>query len=617
MAFTKRAATGKSAKPVDSTRPTKTARGWQHRYGVVLQEPVEEWRLELICWSQRVATGIDASEHLKRAVAALCPSVIANPWQERMFRSLTDERFVDRIGDTTIRLLPWVGPGAASKTFNAGVGSFFFWLADPARTAVALTTTSKGKMRQRVWPVIQECYREAKDAIARAGMCEPNMLNSTMELQANYGDSKHAIFGQAVEMGELAAAVEKLKGLHAPRIMLVIDEAPGTPEAIFRTIPNMQKGCRELVIVVTGNGPMTHFDCFSRICKPVNGWKSITSNDDEWETDAIPAFQLPKARCLHFSGAKSPNVIAGKTIYPFLYTWEDWQRSQRDPLRKGTAEYYSQDLGFWPPEGFLRTVLTEELIEQGGARGRIEFVGTTTPIGSLDSGFGGDACKLRLGRMGKKGDGKLAVQIEETFTIPILVDLVDSSGKKIPAEYQIWNFTRPHVERLKMQPHCFGVEATGTGRGVAAVMTQEWGEVVWVESGGKPTDMPASEEDERPARDVYDRKITELWFSVQAFVKGGHIGGLTEDDCEQFCARLYDFVSKKYVLEKKEDLKPRLGRSPDDADSCAVLVHVARLLGMATRGPRGDRMLSMWDKEIRLQQRVYAEDALYQEETPA
>jgi hypothetical protein len=443
------------------------------------------------------------------------------------------------------------------------------------------------------------------------------MLNSTMELQAIKGDSKHAIFGQAVEQGEIGPAVERLKGVHCPRIMLVIDEAPGTPEAIFQTIPNMAKGCQELIVLTIGNGPMTHFDCFSRCCKPVNGWKSVGVESSEWETASVPEFQLPKGICLHFDGAKSPNVVAGRTLYPFLYSWEDWQRTLRDPNIQRTAGFFSQDRGFWPPEGFLRTVLTEEMIEQGGARGQLVFNGPTTPIGSVDTGFGGDACVLRFGRLGMIEGGKLAVQIDESLIIPIFIDAIDAQGRKMPAEYQISAFIKPEAEKRKVKPHCFGVEATGTGRGAAAVLTQEWGEIVWVESGGKPSDMPASEEDARPSAQVYDRRITELWFSVQAFVKGAQLGGLTEDDCTQFCARQYDFVSKKYILEKKEDLKPRLGRSPDDADSVAVLVEVARQLGMHTRGPRGERMMSMWDREILIQQKVYAENSLYQEEQPA
>lgn len=600
---------------VSPQKPERVPGGWKHRYGLIVDRLLPDWHVELLCWRERHDSGLPPTEHLRRCLAILQPESIWHPWRERRFASLSEESYADHVGQTTIRNIAWVGPGAGGKTNDAGVFAFHYWLADPANTSIALTSTSKSKMRQRVWPLIQECFRSARDHLEAEGRCDPHMLNSTMELQSIKGDSKHAIFGQAVEMGEVSAAVEKLKGVHCPRIMLVIDEAPGTPEAIFATIPNMLKGCRELIVLTIGNGPMTHFDCFSRVCRPIGGWKAVGVESDEWPTNGVPEFQLPKGICLHFDGAKSPNVLAGKTLYPFIYTLEDWQRASGNPQIVGTAAYFSQDRGFWPPEGFLRTVLTEELIEQGGARGEMTFVGTTTPVGSLDTGFGGDACVLRFGKMGRLGNGRLAVQIEERFVIPIKADVLDGEGRKLPAEYQIANFVQPLAIERKVKPHCFGVEATGTGRGAAAVLTQQWGEIVWVESGGKPSDMPASEEDLRASNQVYDRRITELWFSVQSFVKGSQIGGLTEDDCIQFCARQYDFVAKKYVLEKKEDLKPRLGRSPDDADSVAVMVEVARRLGMATRGPRGERMMNQFSREITLQQAVYDETKLYGAET--
>lgn len=590
---------------------------WLHAYGLVSNVKLADWQVELLCWRERFDSGIEPVEHFRRALAILQPESLWHPWRDRRFNSLCDDAWADKIGSTTIRNISWVGPGAGGKTNDAGVFAFHYWLADPTNTSIALTSTSKQKMRQRVWPLIQECWRNAKVAMEALGHCDPHMLNSTMELQAVKGDSKHAVFGQAVEQGEIGPAVERLKGVHCKRIMLVIDEAPGTPEAIFRTIPNMAKGCTELIVLLIGNGPMTHFDCFSRCCKPVGGWKSIGVESDDWETAGVPEFQLPNGRCLHFDGAKSPNVEAGRTIFPFLYSWEDWQRTFRDPLVQRTAEFFSQDRGFWPPEGFLRTVMTEEMIELGNARGKVEFIGPTTPIGSVDTGFGGDACVLRFGRMGRMASGKLAVQIEERMVIPILVDAMDADGKRLPAEYQIANFIKPLAEERKVLPHCFGVEATGTGRGAAAVLLQLFGEIVWVESGGKPSDMPASEEDARPSHQVYDRRISELWFSVAAFVKGAQLGGLTEDDCTQFCARQYDFVSKKYVLEKKEDLKPRLGRSPDDADSVAVLIEVARQLGMHTRGPRGDRMMGQWDNVIQLNQNIVDENSLYLPEEAA
>lgn len=588
---------------------------YKHKYGACYPSPMPEWWLELHLWGERFDSGLDPVEHLRRYFHLVHPDCAWHEWREQRFKSLTDDEFAHKSGGITIRNVAWVGSGAAGKTNDAGDFAFAWWLFDPANSTVILTSTAKGKIKQRVWPLIQGRYVEAKQIWEEHRITGPHMLNSTMELQCVKGDSKHAVFAQAVEPGELAQAIEKVKGVHCPRIMLVIDEAPGTPEALFHCIPNMQKGCTELVVLSIGNGPMTHLDCFSRVCTPVGGWGAVSVDTDAWTTRAVPEFQLPKGRCLHFDGTKSPNVKARKTIFPFLYTWENWQLAQANPEFQRTAAFYSQDRGFWPPEGFLKTVLTEEQIERGNARGSVLFAGPTIPMGSLDSGFGGDNCTLRWGRRGKLADGRMAAQIEERIVIPILVDAVDPlTGKKIPAEYQIAKIVMEGAEKRNVKPEDFGIEATGTGRGAAAVLTQEWGEIVWVESGGRPSEMPASEEDPRPAREVYDRRITELWFSVQAFVKGSQIGGLTDDDVIQFCARQYDFVSKKYVLEKKEDLKPRLGRSPDDADALAIFIEVCRKHGMATQGPRGERMISQWDKEIKIQQRLYNDDSLYQPE---
>ncbi len=595
--------------------PKKTARGYLHKYGVLCSAPLEPWRLELICWYKRHQTGLSPYQHLRRAAEILVPDSLWHPWREDRFKSLCDDDDAYKIGDVTIRNQAWAGPASAGKTNDAAFFAYLYWLAAPDITYVILTSTSRKKIQQRAWSVIQECHLAASSILVEGDSCG-HLLNSTMELQAEKGDSKHAIFAQAIEGGEVNKAVQNLLGVHAPRICVIIDEAPGTPEPIYHTISNMLKGAQEVVIISIGNGPQTRLDCFSRVCTPLAGWDSITVDSSKWKTAARPEFQLPPGVCLHFDGTKSPNVIAKKTIFPFLYTYEDWLRVKDDPDAQRTVSFWSQDRGFWPPEGFVNTLLTVELIERCGARGKVAFDGATTPIGGLDSGFGGDKCILRFGRLGHTRSGAQAVQLDERIEIPILVDARDSDGKPVPAEYQIAERVEREARLRGVAPMNFGIEATGTGRGAAAVLTQEWGEVIWVESGGRPSELMASEEDERPAREVYDRRITELWFSVQAFVKGKQLGGLLEDDVQQFCARTYVFQSKKYSIEKKEDLKLRIGRSPDDADSVAVVIEVARQRGMHTRGPRTDRIAKRFAGELEAQTALYNPDTFYQPEAP-
>lgn len=607
----------KPSKPPPGTPVYIPGKGYRHRYGVLSKYPLSEWNVDLQSWARRLDTGLDHVAHLKRCVERLQPGSAWHEWREARFRSLTDARYAHRVGDSLVYNISWVGAGAAGKTADAGCFAFHWWLASPSSSCVALTSTSKQKMRQRVWPIIQECWMNAKQRMEEEGMRDgPHMLNSTMELRADRTDAKHAIFGQAVEAGELGTAIERLKGVHADRIMLVIDEAPGVQEALYHVISNQLKGCREYILVNIGNGPLTRIDPFSRVCTPYDGWSSITVDSEEWRTRAVPEYQLPPGWCLHFDGTKSPNVRAGKTLYPFLYKWEDWLRVRDDPLIQRTPEFWSQDRGFWVPEGFVNTVLSEELIEQGGARGQVAFDGPTHPAGSIDPAYGGDDCMLRFGRIGKLASGAMAVQVDERIVVPLQVDARDRQGRKLTVDQQIADLVINEARKRGVRPEYFGVEATGVGRSVAAFLTQQWGEIVWVESGGRPSELRASEEDERTARDVYDRRITELWFSVAAFVRGRQIGGLHQQDVIEFCSRTYDYVNKKYYLEKKEDLKTRLGHSPDSADSVSILIEVARRHGMETRGPRGERVLSMWDTVINENSRLYDERSMYQPEVP-
>ncbi len=73
--------------------------------------------------------------------------------------------------------------------------------------------------------------------------------------------------------------------------------------------------------------------------------------------------------------------------------------------------------------------------------------------------------------------------------------------------------------------------------------------------------------------------------------------------------REYQMRGKKVAIERKEDLKKRLGRSPDYADSCAILIDLAVTRGLVTgQGTKSGTRSPAWK---RLQRRA---NALYDDE---
>src|SRR6185295_11130525 len=115
---------------------------------------------------------------------------------------------------------------------------------------------------------------------------------------------------------------------------------------------------------------------------------------------------------------------------------------------------------------------------------------------------------------------------------------------------------------------------------VFAIISAEWSpEIIRVEWGGKASDLPSSTNDGRPSHELYDNRVTELWFKAREFLEAGQLKGLYVDAVKQFCSREYVTRGKKYLLSTKDECKKKLGYSPDCGDSVAGLIEVARRNG--------------------------------------
>ena len=224
-------------------------------------------------------------------------------------KTINDDKYVVRRGNSTFRCLALAGCATSGKTFAAGLFASAWWAVDPLNSIVILTSTTKEMIRRRVWPIVQQHAHSAQDAVTGQKLIMGHLLEGNKTtLQAERGNDKHAIFAQAVAQGETSKAVENIKGQHAPRILIVVDEATGTPEAILQTIPNLRKSCQEFIIIVIGN-PVSPLDPHGRICEPANGWESVTVDSQSWRTAGVPEWQIEPGVCLHFG---SPPIVTGK-----------------------------------------------------------------------------------------------------------------------------------------------------------------------------------------------------------------------------------------------------------------------------------------------------------------
>jgi hypothetical protein len=132
--------------------------------------------------------------------------------------------------------------------------------------------------------------------------------------------------------------------------------------------------------------------------------------------------------------------------------------------------------------------------------------------------------------------GNLRIVCDEILNLP-----VSASDPTNPAEYQIAAKVRELCKARGIAPDEFVVGSTGIGRGVGAVLQREWSpRIQIVDENGAPSEMIVSQENPRPAKEIYDRKVTELWFGVREFVEADMIRGLDRQTANQLCSRTYE-----------------------------------------------------------------------------
>jgi hypothetical protein len=386
-------------------------------------------------------------------------------------------------------------------------------------------------------------------------------------------------------------------------MLLVVDEAETTPPAIFETLTNLRKGCMEFILLTIGNS-VSPLDPHGQICEPVDGWDSVNVDSEEWPTAGVANWNIDPGYCMHFDGARSPNVVAEKTKWPFLYSRENWIKANENPDYLNSLGYWSHERGWWPPEGTINRIMSPQIIVKNNARGRFTWISRRDPCAFIDPAFGGDGAILQFGDTGlieTDSGAREALQLTEYIEVSPKV----TSPNEV--DYQIAERCIEECKKRGVRPVRFGSDATGTGRGVAGIIAQKWSmDVIRVEFGMKPTMRITSITDMRPAVDMFGDFVSEMWWAVREFTSAGLIRGFYDEAITQFTSREYVLIAgRKIKMMDKRKTKDRIGKSPDHADSVAGLLEVARRNGLSlSKGGQGT-ISATWKRIVKRASNVY------------
>jgi len=518
-------------------------------------------------------------------------------WTTRMIDALCEEQWIGV-----------AGAAGSAKTYNSAGFACVWWLCNPTESSVIFCSTTAKALRKRGWADVQKFH----DAIT--GPKLGNLVNSTMQWQAVRGDDRHAIMGIAVEEGEATKIADNIKGVHTRRQLVIVDEATRVPPAIYDACTNLWSYPREFILVLMGN-PRQRLDEFGKFCEPLNGWDSVTVDTEEWET--TPKINGKTGIVIRFDAERSPNIVEGKVVSKHLPTKEKVEAARNKAGSSDTPTYWSNQRGFWCPEGISKTVITETMLISCDAYGRHAFTGDQfVIIGVLDPARLGDRPTIRYAALGKVTGGiwgielmpPIVVQLKANATLPIAYQLIEQVKRNS-------NEVMYRGIKYRCDPKNFGIDIGGGGAELTDVLEQEWSkDVVRIGFGESASQDACSFEDHRPACEVYDNRRAEMYYRFASAVLSKQIRGLDIPSAKELVMIESDESKKRILLITKKLFRKQYGFSPDLADTAVMVLEMARRRGftLAARGITQDRIVEV-SEVFEKSQKVF-EDVTYEAE---
>lgn len=538
------------------------------RYGLVWDRKLtNDLNLELACYRDPVKypTGKTREFHMKQAFRMVWPEFLWNDWCELQMWAYCNFRCVPVIGHTR-----------ASKTFFTAHFALLDYLAAPPLTATTFTTTKFDALKTRMWGDMLRAIESAHLAVKQGIMDVFKVTNTSNELKLQIADKtvlgqdKFMIQGVATDSADASAG--KIRGQHADRRRIVGDEAQDIPAAIFMAILNGASAQDFLAILLTN--PVEKESEFAKWCEPKAGWDSISDTDLFWPTKMLDGM------CLHLDGLQSPNIKAKKTIHPHMLD-QKYVDSVRDAAGEDSLEWWMYVRGFFPPDGIVARIWPSSAIE--AAKRHIEFDFAPTPCATLDPAFDSDDCVLHFGERGMMRGSKPACRATESVRIKF-----KTGPNELPKDYQVADQVKALCIARGVAPEEFIMDQTGNARGVLAILRVKWSpKVQGIYYGGEATERPIRTDDVKPAKEVVKYFVSELWFRASFLAQSGCLGGLQNCDpktIEDLSARWYTIRQfgdvKLMIAEPKDEMKKRLGRSPDYGDAFCQFAELMARQGM-------------------------------------
>jgi len=541
---------------------------------------------------------MDACRHRRNAMELLFPQRIWHEWRDQRMAS------VQECLQKGIQELAWIGSSNSNKTADMADIALTLWWAKPELTSVYVTSPYETATELGLWAYIREQFNEAKDQHPKLPG-KPRLTDNSIVLHERNPRS----FIRLATVDQVGKLVGKKSRKFDEGVMIILaDEFPAfTPVAarnFLATTANIWS-VPNLLIIYAGNFASTG-DGLGIAVDPDED--DIPGGYDGFDADKHFRWRTKRGGlCLRFDGLQSPNVKAGRDIYPFLTTIDYIGKLARLPggLRSPEAMRYIRSAPILSLAEF--TVTNGERLRAGGCFDDYVWTGDEiTKLAFCDPGFGGDACVIQKFRMGWQslpagGRRQILALWEEPDYLPIAVGLKDEFGTSIPAEVQVARGYKKYADQHGIPPNHCGYDGSlraALGQQMAIHFSPQ---VRALDSQGAASERPvnALEVDKAgkpiPWNKKVDRFLSELWFAFASAVDSFQIRelGKSAKGVAQLSDRQWRWQGKnRRSVETKPEYRERrrqegkISESPNEADALCGGLEIARQLGFSLAGLR-------------------------------
>ncbi len=392
------------------------------------------------------------------------------------------------------------------------------------------TATTFRQVRHLLWREISRLHNRSKRPLGG------NLLQTELKLDEEkwYG------------IGFSSSDPDNFRGFHEENILLVIDEAGGIEPPTWEAMENaMSSPNSKMLAIGNPTDPLMPFaDCF----RPGSGYNTVS-----------------------ISAYETPNVMAGKNVHPSLCAW-DWPARMKKKWGENSPFYQYAVLGEFPTtteDAIIGLKYVEAALDPGNdypdgmpmsrykgyyetifGKNKVRPKFTGGVIHGMDIARYGNDCAAIARR--EKTDAEIGGRVRMLDKIG-KGSLTSLAGKEIR-----------HARRDNKRLEAIIVEAPGEGEGVIDILKENRkikDRVMEYWPNAKPKDDKH-----------FDSLKVETLFHMKEDFENGYVDLADEEHGEEIGQDLsqfrYDFTKKgQYTTEQKDEMKKRIGRSPDLGDA--------------------------------------------------